>query len=60
MLIYALLATGCGAFLGACLRYLFGLWLNPIFPTVPLGTLAADDSDFESIRGEREFQKLVS
>ena len=42
MLIYALLATGCGAFLGACLRYLFGVWFNPIFPTVPLGTLAAN------------------
>jgi hypothetical protein len=26
----------------------------------PLGTLAADDSDFDPIRGEREFQKLVS
>lgn len=42
MLIYALLATGCGAFVGACLRYLFGIWFNPIFPTVPLGTLAAN------------------
>ncbi|HET7930082.1 MAG TPA: fluoride efflux transporter CrcB [Rhodanobacteraceae bacterium] len=42
MLLYALLATGCGAFLGACLRYLFGVWFNPIFPTVPLGTLAAN------------------
>ncbi|HET9817614.1 MAG TPA: fluoride efflux transporter CrcB [Rhodanobacteraceae bacterium] len=42
MLIYALLATGCGAFLGACLRYLFGVWFNPLFPTVPLGTLAAN------------------
>lgn len=42
MLIYALLATGCGAFLGACLRYLFGVWLNPLFPTVPFGTLAAN------------------
>ena len=42
MLIYALLATGCGAFFGACLRYLFGVWFNPIFPTVPLGTLAAN------------------
>lgn len=38
----ALLATGCGAFLGACLRYLFGLALNPVFPTIPLGTLAAN------------------
>ena len=42
MLLYALLATGCGAFLGACLRYLFGAWFNPIFPTLPLGTLAAN------------------
>jgi CrcB protein len=42
MLVYALLATGCGAFLGACLRYLFGLWLNPLFQPVPLGTLAAN------------------
>lgn len=41
-MLYALLATGCGAFLGACLRYVFGLALNPIFPTVPLGTLAAN------------------
>ena len=38
----ALLATGCGAFLGACLRYLLGLGLNGIFPTIPLGTLAAN------------------
>jgi CrcB protein len=42
MHVYALLATGCGAFLGACLRYLFGLWLNPLFQPVPLGTLAAN------------------
>lgn len=42
MLIYALLATGCGAFLGACLRYLLGIWINPIFPAIPLGTLAAN------------------
>lgn len=40
--IAAFFATGCGAFLGACLRYQFGLWFNPIFPTVPLGTLAAN------------------
>lgn len=40
--IAALLATGCGAFLGACLRYAFGAWFNPLFPTVPLGTLAAN------------------
>lgn len=42
MMLTALLATGCGAFLGACLRYLFGLALNPVFPTIPLGTLAAN------------------
>ena len=41
-MLYAFLATGCGAFLGACLRYLFGLALNPIFPTIPLGTLTAN------------------
>ena len=39
---YALLATGCGAFLGACLRYVLGLVLNPVFPTIPLGTLVAN------------------
>lgn len=42
MLIYPLLATGCGAFLGACLRYLLGIWLNPVFPSIPFGTLAAN------------------
>lgn len=42
MMFTALLATGCGAFIGACLRYVFGLALNPIFPTIPLGTLAAN------------------
>lgn len=39
---YALLATGCGAFMGAGLRYLFGTWFNPLFAPVPLGTLAAN------------------
>ena len=38
----AFLVTGAGAFLGACLRYAFGLALNPVFPTIPLGTLAAN------------------
>jgi fluoride exporter len=38
----ALFATGCGAFLGACLRYLLGLGLNSVFPTIPFGTLAAN------------------
>jgi CrcB protein len=40
--IAAFIATGCGAFLGACLRYQLGKWFNPIFPTLPLGTLAAN------------------
>ena len=38
----ALLAIGVGAVLGAWLRYGLGLWLNPVFATVPLGTLAAN------------------
>ncbi|MBU0751908.1 MAG: fluoride efflux transporter CrcB [Gammaproteobacteria bacterium] len=38
----SLLAIGIGAALGAWLRYGLGLWLNPLFATVPLGTLAAN------------------
>lgn len=38
----SLLAIGGGAILGAWLRYGLGLWLNPMFVTVPLGTLAAN------------------
>lgn len=37
-----LLAVGLGAAFGAWLRWLLGIVLNPIFPTVPLGTLAAN------------------
>ncbi|MBI4755623.1 MAG: fluoride efflux transporter CrcB [Betaproteobacteria bacterium] len=37
-----LLAVGVGAALGAWLRWWLGLALNPVFPTVPLGTLAAN------------------
>ncbi|MRR52775.1 MAG: fluoride ion transporter CrcB, partial [Rhodocyclaceae bacterium] len=33
---------GLGAALGAWLRWGLGLWLNPLFPTLPLGTLAAN------------------
>jgi CrcB protein len=33
---------GVGAALGAWLRWLLGLWLNPIFLSIPLGTLAAN------------------
>jgi CrcB protein len=35
-------AVGLGAILGAWLRWWLGLTLNPIFPTLPLGTLAAN------------------
>lgn len=35
-------AVFCGAGFGACLRWVLGLLLNPVFPTLPLGTLAAN------------------
>jgi CrcB protein len=38
----AFLAIGIGAVLGAWLRYGLGLWLNPSFTQLPLGTLAAN------------------
>ena len=34
--------VGVGAALGAWLRWIMGLWLNPIFLSIPLGTLAAN------------------
>ena len=40
--VYALIAIGVGAALGAWLRWGFGFMLNAIFPTLPLGTLAAN------------------
>jgi CrcB protein len=36
------LAVGVGAALGAWLRWWLGLLLNPVFPTLPYGTLAAN------------------
>ena len=39
---YSFLAIFGGAGLGACLRWALGAWLNPVFPTLPLGTLAAN------------------
>jgi len=36
------LAVGGGAAAGAWLRWLLGVVLNPVFPTLPLGTLAAN------------------
>jgi fluoride exporter len=38
----AFLAVGAGAALGAWLRWMLGIALNPVFPAVPLGTLAAN------------------
>jgi CrcB protein len=42
MNLLSFLAVGFGAFAGAVLRWLFGIVLNPILPTLPLGTLAAN------------------
>ncbi|MDO8547321.1 MAG: fluoride efflux transporter CrcB [Nitrospirales bacterium] len=42
MEVYAFLAVGVGAAVGAWMRWGLGTLLNPIFPTVPLGTLAAN------------------
>ena len=38
----AVLAIGIGAACGAWLRWGLGLWLNPLFPPIPPGTLAAN------------------
>lgn len=40
--IYAFLAVFGGAGVGACLRWALASRLNPFFPTIPLGTLAAN------------------
>ena len=37
-----LFAVGIGAAIGAWLRWWLGILLNPLFPTLPLGTLAAN------------------
>lgn len=38
----AALAIALGSVLGAWLRWGLGVWLNPLLPTMPLGTLAAN------------------
>jgi CrcB protein len=38
----AFIVIGFGAAFGAWLRWGLGLWLNPLFPTLPYGTLAAN------------------
>jgi CrcB protein len=42
MNLVSFLAVGFGAFAGAVVRWLLGLALNPILPSLPLGTLAAN------------------
>lgn len=42
MNLVSFLAVGLGAFLGAVARWLLGIALNPILPSLPLGTLAAN------------------
>ena len=39
---YSVLAVGIGAALGAWLRWWLGIALNPVFPTLPFGTLVAN------------------
>lgn len=38
----AFIAVGVGAAVGAWLRWGLGLWLNPVYPAIPAGTLAAN------------------
>jgi CrcB protein len=42
MMFHAFLAIGAGAACGAWLRWGLGLWLNPLLPELPLGTLSAN------------------
>lgn len=42
MTAFGLLAVGIGAALGAWLRWMLGLLLNSLFPSVPPGTVAAN------------------
>jgi len=42
MALYAFLAVGCGAAIGAWMRWGLGLWFNSVLPELPLGTLLAN------------------
>ena len=42
MTLLGFLAVGSGAAVGAWLRWWLGTLLNPVFPTLPFGTLAAN------------------
>jgi len=39
---WPVVAVFCGAGVGALLRWWLGGWLNPAFPTIPMGTVAAN------------------
>ncbi|WP_280563165.1 fluoride efflux transporter CrcB [Chromohalobacter sp. 48-RD10] len=39
---FSIVAIGAGAAFGANLRWLLGIWLNALFPSIPPGTLAAN------------------
>jgi CrcB protein len=41
-MISAIAVIMIGAGLGAVLRWILGIWLNPIWPNLPLGTLTAN------------------
>lgn len=41
-MLYSILAISLGASVGAISRWFLGLGLNALFPTIPLGTLAAN------------------
>jgi CrcB protein len=41
-MIWQAVAVCVGAALGALLRWRLSVWLNPIFPTLPFGTLASN------------------
>ena len=42
MSVYSFIAVGLGAAIGAWLRWGLGLWLNPVLPQLPLGTLLSN------------------
>ncbi|MGC1550440.1 MAG: fluoride efflux transporter CrcB [Rhodanobacter sp.] len=42
MSISGFIAVGLGGAIGCWIRWILGILLNPIFPTLPLGTLAAN------------------
>jgi fluoride exporter len=39
---WSVVAVGGGAAVGAWMRWALGMLLNPVFPTIPLGTVAAN------------------